>query len=146
MTKRALRLLAAVTSLVGMGAGQAGVVAQWHFDEADGAIARDSLGSLDGALSATGATFVPGGIAGNAIRLDGTQNGWVSMGNALGLTNGDFSIVLWVKTTATEGDTVVLGKHEAFSENGYFFAINPTGAAARRTRRPSWSPSLSAMA
>ncbi|MCZ7640005.1 MAG: hypothetical protein M5U12_30510 [Verrucomicrobia bacterium] len=25
------------------------------------------------------------------------------------------------------GDTVVLGKHEAFSENGYFFAINPTG-------------------
>lgn len=79
------------------------------------------------ALWATGASFVAGGISGNAISLDRSQNGWVNMSNTLAFASGDFSLVLWLKTTTTEAETIALGKHEAFSENGYFVAINPTG-------------------
>ena len=113
--------------LGGLPAGHAALVAQWHFDESTGTTARDSAGSFHGALSATGASFTPGGISGNAVNLDRATSGFVTMGNVLPLTSGDFSVVVWVKTTTTQTDTLVLAKHESGSANGYFFAINQTG-------------------
>ena len=106
----------------------AAIIAQYHFDEAGGTTAFDSAGSFNGTLTATGASFVPGGIAGNAISLDKALGGLVNMGTSFpGFLTGDFSIVLWVNTTTTLIDTVPLGKHAAGSENGYFIAINTTG-------------------
>lgn len=109
------------------GAARGDAVAQWHFDESAGPTASDSVGSFDGTLSAAGASFVGGGFAGNALSLDRGSNGLVDMGDVLGFPSGPFSIVAWVNTTSTQADTVVLAKHESFSENGYFLAINPTG-------------------
>lgn len=75
------------------------IVAQYHFDESSGTSAADSIGSIDGTLSG-GASFVAGGISGNAVDL--TQAGdLVNMGNNFGLTGTDFSIVFWVNTTTT---------------------------------------------
>ena len=51
------------------------------------------------------------------------------IGDWLGLTNGDYSIVAWVKTApgdATES-LIVLGKHEAYFNNGYFLNVNHSG-------------------
>src|SRR5262245_12762216 len=116
-----------IATFVGPVVADAGIVAQWHFDESIGGITSDSVGSFHATLSATGASIVSGGVAGNAISLSRPDNGFVSMNNVLGFLSGDFSIVLWTKTTETANDTLVLAKHEAFSENGYVMAINPTG-------------------
>src|SRR5205814_2001911 len=88
--------------------------------------AHDSAGSFNGALSSSGASFLPGGISGGALSLSKTNNGFVSMGNVLGMTSGDFSVVAWVKTPPgdkTECSTIV-AKQEAGSANGYLLDIN----------------------
>ena len=104
------------------------LVAHWAFDESSGTVAHDGVGALDGTLSSTGASFVAGGITGNAISLVRANGGLVNMGtSAPGFTTGDFSLVAWVNTTTTAQDTLVIGKHEAGSENGYFLSVNPTG-------------------
>lgn len=106
----------------------AAAVAVYHFDESGGQTAFDSVGLFDGTLSATGASFVSGGISGNAISLDLALGGLVNMGTSFpAFTSGDFSIVLWVKTTTTAIDTIPLAKHKAGVQNGYLFAINTTG-------------------
>lgn len=109
--------------------GQAGPIAHWKFDEVAGPTAFDSAGTNHGTLSATGATFVPGGISGNAISLDRAANGLVNMGNVLSLTTGDHSIVAWVKTTPGDITTplVVVAKHQNGSRNGYALMVNGNG-------------------
>lgn len=111
----------------------AAIVAHWTFDESSGPTAHDSAGSFSGNLSPSGAAFVSGGISGNAISLNRAANGFVTMGNVLGLTSGDFSIVAWVKMNAgdTTSETVVLGKHAAFTDNGYLVGINSLGTGGR---------------
>jgi hypothetical protein len=115
------------TSVTSYGAA----IAHWTFDESGGTVANDSVGTFNGNLSATGSAFVSGGISGNAISLERAANGFVNMGNVLGLTSGSFSLVAWVKMNSTEADTVALGKHQTFSHNGYFLAINPTGGGGQ---------------
>ncbi len=106
----------------------ADLLAQYHFDEIAGPTAFDSAGSFNGTLSPLGATFLPGGISGNAISLTQALGGFVNMGTSFpAFTSGDFSIVMWVNTTTTAGDTLALSRHKAGMNNGYFFNINPTG-------------------
>ena len=106
--------------------GKSGLMARWSFDESGGMIAHDQLGNFDGRLSATGAEFVPGGRAGNALRLDRTANGYVDFGNVLGLTDTAFSIVAWIKTAPGDqsANSLVLAKHESGFNNGYFVDVN----------------------
>jgi Concanavalin A-like lectin/glucanases superfamily len=108
-------------------ASNAAVIAQYHFDESSGSTTSASIGSVNGTLSTTGSSFVGGGISGNAISLDRAANGYVNLGNNFGFTSGDFSIVYWLKTTTTLTDSAAIGKHEAFTVNGYFSALNNTG-------------------
>ena len=128
-----LKLLAGLAVVLTLAASSitthAAIIAHWTFDESSGPVAHDSAGSFNGNLSPTGATFVSGGISGNALSLDRAANGFVNMGNVLGLTTGDFSIVSWVKTSpgdTTEGSLVV-GKHAAGFVNGYFLGLNNSG-------------------
>ncbi len=124
----ALSPLAFAAAFTSANATHAALVAQYHFDESAGSTTVDSAGAFDGTLSPTGAAFVAGGIAGNAISLDRPTNGLVNMGTAFpGFTSGDFSIVAWIKTTDTSNDTLVLSKHNGGSENGYFLNPNITG-------------------
>ena len=77
---------------------RAGVIAQWHFDEAPGAtIAVDSAGAVDGNLAGD-AAFIAGGISGNAVSMTVNGGGLVNMGDNFSFTSGDFSIVAWAKT------------------------------------------------
>ena len=103
------------------------LVAHWTFDEASGTTAHDSTGAFNGTLSG-GAAFVTGGISGNAISLASATNSLVNMGNGFpGFTTGDFSVVSWIKTSTTTGDSGYISKHEAFTANGYFLDVNATG-------------------
>lgn len=71
----------------------------YKFDETSGASAVDSWSARNGTL-ASGATLVPG-VAGNAVSLDGTANGYVTL--PVGLVNSlnDFSVATWVKLDAS---------------------------------------------
>lgn len=104
-------------------------LAHWKFDEAPGStIAIDSRGSFNGTNSPTGAAFVPGGRAGNALSLTRTQNGFANMGNVLPLTNGNYSIVAWVRTAPgdVQDDQAIVVKHTTGFRNGYFLLMNTT--------------------
>ena len=107
----------------------AGILAYWNFNESGGTTVHDSAGPFEGALSSTGAAFVPGGISGNAISLLAVDNGFVNFGDVLGLTSGDFSIVAWVKTAAGDmtQNSLVLSKHLSGFNNGYFLNLNRSG-------------------
>ncbi|PYJ80444.1 MAG: hypothetical protein DME22_24115, partial [Verrucomicrobia bacterium] len=103
-------------------------LAHWKFDETGGTIAHDSMGSFDGTLSPAGAAFVSGGVSSGALSLSKTSNGFVNMGNLLGLANTDFSLVAWVKMTAGDtSDAVLLAKHAAYTRNGYVLTVNSIG-------------------
>src|SRR4051812_1136110 len=96
---RILSLTLLAFALLNFSEVDAAIIAHWTFDEPDGTIAHDSAGSANGALSASGASFVSGGISGNALSLEIVNNGFVNMGNVNAFTNGDFSIVAWLKAT-----------------------------------------------
>jgi len=124
----ALTPLALAAAILCPSSARAALIAQYHFDESSGPTAFDSAGAFNGTLSLTGASFVPGGISGNAISLTQALGGLVNMGTSFpAFASGDFSIVLWVNTTTTAADTIPLAKHKAGVQNGYLFAINTTG-------------------
>src|SRR5438045_6562567 len=75
-------------------------LAHWKFDETNGLVAHDSVGTYNGTLASSGASFVPGGISGGALSLSKANNGIVNMGNVLGLENTDFSLIVWIKMAA----------------------------------------------
>ena len=99
-------------------AADASVIDHWTFDETSGTVAHDSVGTHNGTLSA-GASFVSGGISGNAVSI---TNGLVDMDNVPN-PSGDFSVVAWVKTTETIG-AAVAAKHLQGQNDGYFLGIN----------------------
>lgn len=120
--------LVLATAIVYPSTVRAAVIAQYHFDESGGTTAFDSAGTFNGTLAATGASFVPGGISGNAISLDRATGGLVNMGTSFpGFNSGDFSLVSWVKTTDTSADAFVLSKHDAGTANGYILFNNTSG-------------------
>jgi alpha-L-arabinofuranosidase len=70
----------------------------WKFDATSGTTAVDSGGGNPGTLQ-SGATWVVGAIS-NAVHLDGTANGYVSLPAGLVSTLNDFTISTWVKVDA----------------------------------------------
>jgi hypothetical protein len=115
-----------------------GLVAHWRFDESSGLIAHTARGGCDGVLTATGAVFDSGGVSGNALKLDRTQNGMVLVTNLVGLVTNDFSVVAWMKVLAgdTTPDTILLSAHEAWAHNGFLLQLNETagsGAPSKAT-------------
>jgi len=114
-----------------------GLLAHWRFDEAPGAtVALDSTGSFNGTNSATGAAFVAGGRAGNALSLTRAQNGFVNMGDVLSLSSGNYTLSAWARTATndTTDNLVVIGKHTTGVRNGYFIVVNTTGGALTPSR------------
>ncbi len=77
----------------------------WAFDETGGAVAADSWGGRTGALG-SGATFVTGAIN-NAVRLNGTAEGYVTLPSGLVSALNDFTIATWVKLDAAPNWTRV---------------------------------------
>jgi len=90
-------------------------VAYWDFNDLDGSLLRDRIGSADGTCTA-GVTFVPG-VYGNAGSIPADD--FVSLGNpgVLDLGRGDLVYTGWFKTDTVpyEGYNLIIefGKHNA---------------------------------
>jgi hypothetical protein len=101
----------------------AGPISQWNFDETEGTLAADRVGSRDGTLVGD-AAFVPDGVSGNAVQMSRDGSGYIDFGNVLPLHNGDFSISIWIRMT--EGDSseqLILGR-AGENTGGYFIRVN----------------------
>ena len=119
-------ILGVVVLALGVCDVQAALIAQWNFDEAPGTtVAHDSIGGHDGQLSGD-ANFVGGGISGNTLQISRSGNGFVNVGDYFDFTNGDFSIVAWIKLPPETAlpDSVFIGKHRSGTDAGYFLAVN----------------------
>ena len=131
-------LLAASAHPATAATGSITPIAHWRFDEAPGATtAADSAGTFTGTNSPTGADFVTGGRAGNALSLSKAANGHLNMGNVLNLTaSGTFTLVSWVRTAPGDAtdNLVVLSKHTSSFRNGYYIVVNTTGGTLTPTR------------
>jgi hypothetical protein len=103
------------------------LVSHWTFDEGSGTTAYDSAGASHGTLSATGASFVPGGVLGGAVSLARGSGGYVSFPGQ-SFVGVDFSITAWFQTTDSANETFLLSKHNAGFPNGYFIPVNVTGS------------------
>lgn len=107
--------------------GSVSPIAHWRFDETPGATtAADSAGTFNGTLSATGASFVSGGRAGNALSVVQGANGFVDFGDNFNFASQDFSVVAWVRTAPGDTNTFsnFLSKHNANTANGYILSYN----------------------
>lgn len=132
--KPQLTMLAALLALTTASVtSRAEAIAHWTFDEISGPVAHDSVGSFNGNLSASGATFVSGGISGNAISLSQAANGFVNMGNVLNFTSQPFSVVAWLKTAPgySISDSAIVSKHAASYQNGFWLMANTAGGGGQ---------------
>src|SRR5262245_18356038 len=100
-------------------------VAPSHFDEAGGSVASDATGNYTGALSPTGATFVPGGIAGHAIQLSRNDNGYVRLRDVLPQLNRSYSLsVCFTVPTPNTTEAALFARHQPGSANGYYLTVS----------------------
>jgi len=100
----------------------AGLVAEWHFDEGSGNIVKDSSGNgNDGTIY--GATFVDG-ISGYALNFDGIDD-YVDTALLPPTVDLERTIVLWAKTTSMKNMEAVSygGGHSGFG-NSFRCAFN----------------------
>lgn len=105
------------------------LVGHWHFDEANGSVAKDSAADHDGVLSGD-SSFLPAGIVGNAVSMSRAGNGFLNFGDIFPFTSGDFSYSFWAKMAPgyREELGVAVGKHITHSSaNGHFIGINAWG-------------------
>ncbi len=67
----------------------------------------------------------PDGVAGNCLELKPQNESYVSLGRKYGFS-GDFSLSFWIRTAPgyNKGESVVLGRHQAYSSNGYYILLN----------------------
>lgn len=118
-------LAAAVMSLTTN--ADAAMVSRYTFDETAGAVAHDSVGSVDGHLSGQAGFVAGAGINGSgALSLSRATGDLVSMGNNFGFAS--YSIAVWVNLpTGYTNVEVPVGKHIAGAGIGYFLAIGNAG-------------------
>jgi large repetitive protein len=143
MMKRWVGLLG-VLMLLGLpapGYASSTLLAHWTFDEGSGTIAHDSGPyHYDGTLSATGASFVSGGISGGAISLDAANGGLVNMGLVLNnLASSPYTISAWVKTSIVgEANQMVVASHKSTVHAGYILGVNTSAAGQYGQPGKAW--------
>lgn len=110
----------------------AGLVGHWTFDEGAGLVAADSsgngrTGTLMAAPGGSNPTWISDGIRGSVLNFDGT--GYVDIANTASDFNfgaSGFTIAAWARySTLIVEDSMIVGKHNAGFENGYFLDALP---------------------
>lgn len=120
--------LTALVALALAPACAADLVGHWKFDERSGAVANDSVGDNDGALSGD-AAFVPG-VSGNAVKVSTAGNGLVNFGDVFQFAGPQsFTISLWMRTSTTNSTTneAPLSRHLSGTVAGYIVLLNTSG-------------------
>jgi acyl-CoA thioesterase-1 len=107
-----------------------GIVAHWKFDEAEGEVAHDSLGGLNGTAHGSPAWQPAAGRIGGAISLDGVDD-YVSAGAPLNPGAGPFTAFVWVKG-GQPGQTILSQSNKTGTGEVWLGTDAVTGAAMTR--------------
>ncbi len=101
----------------------ASLIASYNFNEVSGSIAHPTVGAIDGTLVGD-ASFVGGGVQGNAVSMTADGNGLVDFGTSL-MPSNPFSVQIWVNTTSGSG--APLSYHTATVVAGFILGIGDIG-------------------
>ena len=105
---------------------KAELIGWWTFDEGSGTTAFDSSGKgNDGILGPEGDPKWVDGIIGGAIELDGSDDYIAIDSIADDLTENNFTVSAWIKTTAGEGN--VIGANDSGSGHQFIFGVTGSG-------------------
>jgi len=108
-------------------AANAELIGWWTFDEGSGDTAFDSSGKgNDGILGPEGDPEWVDGIIGGAIELDGNDDYIQINSIADDLTDNNFTVSAWIKTTMT-GDGNVIGANDSGSGHQFIFGVAGNG-------------------
>ena len=100
-------------------------VAEWSFDETEGAVAHDSAGGIDDAI--TGNFRHVNGVTGHGLRFDGTSTVVTrNRKSAPHLTVG-VTVDAWVAIDAYPWNWVPIVDHRSEEQAGYWFGIDSFG-------------------
>ena len=124
MSKKLIYLtsFALVLSLVLTSTAKADLIGHWTFDEGAGNIAFDSSDyGNDGTLE--GNPQWVEGIFGGALDLDGNDDYVAIDGIADDLTDNNFTVTAWIKTTQS-GDGNVIGSNDTGSGHQFIFGVD----------------------
>ena len=102
--------------------GHASLVAEYDFNETSGTTAHPTVGSVNGTLQGD-ASFVSGGIEGNAVSMSTAGAGLVNFGANL-FPTGPFTEQIWVNTTSSG---FPLAYHYGGVVAGFFLNIGGSG-------------------
>ena len=114
-----------------------GRVLALDFDEGQGSVAIDDSGYGNDGSILGGAVFVSG-VRGTALQFDGTDDR-VEVPNDPSLLpgTGDFTVTMWIRTTAAARQVLIQNGHDGFGESPeYFFHLLPEGVIYGVTDTP----------
>lgn len=96
------------------GTWDANFLAVWHMDGM-GVTISDSKSSNDGTKKAAGEPQEVGGKIGRGqdFGYDASQDDYIDMGDVLNITTGPVTFELWMKSTQTGADSIIIGKNAA---------------------------------
>jgi hypothetical protein len=106
--------------------GMRKLVAYWPLNDANSARGIPDIvskGFKHGATLGSGASLV-GGLYGQAVRLDGTSNGYIAVANSAEFDLDTQSVWFWFKTNQSANPIALLSRHDTNSSNGYLFWID----------------------
>ncbi len=99
-------------------------IAYWKFDEGQGLVVRDSMGSNNGTLGTgnSAPTWVSEDqcITGKCLRFDGT-NDYVRVSDDSSLDTTDITFQAWIKFNSTSGNQTVINKKTAWNSASGFY-------------------------
>ncbi|MDG0809794.1 LamG domain-containing protein [Cohnella rhizosphaerae] len=121
-------------------------VSTWTFDEKTGNTSVESSGSGSPAQLKNGAEIIPGGVAGNALSLDGVDD-YAEIDSAALNGKEQFTISLWVNMTRLpQLNYSLIGKEGGDTDNAFRLTILPSGAGhfVMRTPESNWYSTVAA--
>ncbi len=100
-------------------------VAEWSFDETDGAVARDAAGGIDDAI--TGNFRHVNGVTGHGLRFDGESTVVTRDKKTAPHLTAGVTVDAWVAIDAYPWNWVPIVDHRSEEQAGYWFGIDSFG-------------------
>jgi hypothetical protein len=129
MKNNLLRMFSAVFPLfllVGLAAGQgSGPVAQWDFDQSNGARTMDSISRLEDNVN--GYFVYAQGVSGKALRFDGYTTSVTRLARQAPVMGSALGVSAWIAPSTYPWNWVPIVDYQDQQQGGYYFGVDAEG-------------------
>lgn len=116
---------ACLSSAASFAAPEAGLIAQWSFDNGGPEIARDTIGGITDTVE--GSYTQPRGIVGSSLKLDGYTTCIIRQSSQAPRLSGDMTASAWVALGAYPWDWCPIITQRKQDEQGFSLTVGPRG-------------------